>query len=112
MKIMDQDMRARGQRIIEIIRMHAPEFIVGLMLMGIAGFVTFSGGAAAWAYSVRISIVAMEKDIRSAISGIEQMRTDAHEFRLLLRENEKDLFHQSERLGRVETIVGANKGGG
>jgi len=105
-------MRAHGKRIIESIREHAPEFIVGLMLMGIAGFMTFSGGAAAWAYSVRISIVAMEKDIRSAISGIEEMRADAHEFRTLLRENEKDLYHQSERLGRVETIVKANKGGG
>lgn len=105
-------MRERGKKIIEIIRVHAPEFIVGLMLMGIAGFVTFSGGAAAWAYSVRISIVAMEKDIRSAISGIEQMKNDAHEFRSMLRENEKDLYHQSERLGRVETIVRANKEGG
>lgn len=105
-------MRERGKKIIESVRSHAPEFIVGLMLMGIAGFMTFSGGAAAWAYSVRISIVAMEKDIRSAISGIEQMRSDAHEFRALLRENEKDLYHQSERLGRIETIVRANKGGG
>lgn len=105
-------MRERGKKIIECIREHAPEFIVGLMLMGVAGFMTFSSGAAAWAYSVRISIVAMEKDIRSAISGIEQMQSDVHEFRTLLHENEKDLYHQSERLGKVEAVLNANNGGG
>lgn len=98
-------MRQSGRKIVECVRRHSPEFIVGLMLMGIAGFMTFSGGAAAWAYSIRISIVSMEKDIKAAISGIDDMRMEAHEFRAMLREQERDLFHQSERIGRVETAL-------